>query len=109
MNIKNEWITCAALHYDDGIEHANQPDNIATGIVVCGLRHGSCYAIMAGLLGNFSGKFKVVGREAQGFLTSKNRYVTRAEAYLIAREQGQIIHNFHGAQAGNELCSEDLY
>jgi hypothetical protein len=51
-----------------------------------------------------------VGEYIQGFLTDKNRFVDRQEAYKIAFEQNQII----GPNKGYEtncvgLTSEDLY
>lgn len=43
---------------------------------------------------------------AQGFYTSKGRFVSREEAYKIASEQGQIVELTGGK---GWLFSEDLY
>lgn len=42
---------------------------------------------------------------AQGFMTSKGRFVSREEAEIIARQCGQI----QGDLIGSVLTSEDLY
>jgi hypothetical protein len=94
----NEYILCAAIHYDDGIERIHQPENIKTGIVVCGRRHHNCLIIFT----QFSydrdkTKFK------QGFLTNTDRFVTRKEAAHIAYKCGQINKQL------KTLFSEDLW
>lgn len=55
---KNEYILCAAIHYDNGIKYEHQPKNIKTGIVACGLRHCSCFIILFNLFSedNYSKK-----------------------------------------------------
>ena len=51
------------------------------------------------------------GREHQGFLTSKNRYVDRKEAWKIADENNQIKFGKECSDNGDysELVSENLY
>jgi hypothetical protein len=45
---------------------------------------------------------------AQGFVTSRNRYVTRAEGYRLQRAAG-IESVAPGGYRGSQLFSEDLY
>ena len=99
---KPEYIVCAAIYVDIEQKFVHQPSNIAHGFVVCGLRHCNCYnaPIHAGF-----GKSKLheIGSLKDGFLTSKNRFVDRKEAAVIALSAKQI-------KAPVEvLCSEDIY
>jgi len=92
-----EDIRCAAIYYNDGKEYPHQPCNINTGYVLCGLRHHNCFAMR---------KDKNDGKRnntRQGFLTSKDRFVTRKEAAQIALDAGQIPKQI------DILFSEDLY
>lgn len=107
-----ERILCAAVHFDDGKVRVHQPRNIATGIVICGRRHHNCFAT-AGEQGwcdptqywrDSGGKCP---RSVQGFLTSADRFVDRAEAAQIAREAGQVERS--RVEEDDELISEDLY
>ena len=101
-----EYIICSAIHYDDGKEYVHQP-NVITGIVVAGRRHHNCIMTIATLM---DGKHdvKLVSRDAQGFLTNTNRFVSRKEAYVIAKEAGQLLHNMHD-ETNLILCSEDIF
>ena len=103
-----EYITCSAIHFDDGKKHANQPFNIKTGIVACGLRHHNCFYILYMMHQrrflfwtwyDLSYKKKCI----QGFLTSKNRFVDRKEATSIAYNAKQV------ATHETKLYSEDLW
>lgn len=47
------------------------------------------------------------GENEQGFLTSKNRFVSREEALEIALRENQVIDL--SQVRGNRLFSEDLY
>lgn len=95
---KNEYIVCAAIHFDDGKTYLHQPKNIKTGIVVCGRRHHN-------IIYNWNqlSNGKTRREDEQGFLTSKDRFVGRAEAGRIAFEANQI------PDLTNCLFSEDLY
>jgi len=108
MDNTKERILCAAIWYNDSKVYPHQPINTPTGIVVCGLRHCNCYAILAGLLGSFKGKLEV-GRNGQGFLTSSNRFVGRAEGFKIAKANSQIYHHCFDNDEEGTLTSEDLY
>lgn len=103
--VPNEHVLCAALHYKDGKVHPHQPVNVETGIVICGRRHHNCYAVLAGLLGHDKGKL-LVGKSGQGFLTDRNRFVGRKEAYLIAKKAGQLLREDSKVHV---LTSEDIY
>ncbi|WP_307288856.1 hypothetical protein [Pedobacter agri] len=50
-------------------------------------------------------------REHQGFLTSKNRYVSRKEGWNIAKANNQIKLGLEASENGEEsqLISENLY
>ena len=98
MNNKQEYILCAAVHYNDLGMYARQPKNIETGYVICGCRHDNCILLNAILSGN-----KIKMESVQGFLTSKDRFVTRAEAAKIAFEARQVNYLSDG------LVSEELY
>jgi hypothetical protein len=101
QDIREEYILCAAIHFDDGRVYKHQPKNIHSGIVLCGWRHGSIFPQIGGLVK----ERKEIGihEKEQGFLTSKNRFVNRVEAALIAKAAGQIT------VLPTQLYSEDLY
>lgn len=98
INTKQEHILCAAIWYDDGKVYKHQPNNIFTGYVVCGRRHSNCIIIRAILSGQ-----KTTQEDEQGFLTSKNRFVNRAEAADIAYKAEQI------KDTTDCLISEDVW
>lgn len=98
-----EYILCSAIWFDDGIDtYIHQPNNINTGYVVCGHRHHNCFTITAMLQGLLR-KERNTRKEAQGFLTNRNRFVNREEAADIAYASGQI------KEKKKQLFSEDLY
>lgn len=101
----DEYILCAAIHFDDGKEYAHQPLNIKTGRVFCGHRHHNIFQLISGNAGERV-KSGIIDEE-QGFITNKNRFVKRAEARTIALEAGQLagrtVHH------RTDLFSEDLY
>jgi hypothetical protein len=95
---KPEHILCAALLYK--------------GMIIAGHRHSDCYAIIRNLYKIFTGDENgtipnLPDREGQGFLTSHNRYVTRAEAWEIAKANDQIA--FGKDSSDDFLISENLY
>ena len=95
-------IICSATFYDDGIERANMPLNIKTGIVACGLRHNNCIAILSECFPNRD----YLGKHTHGFLTNKNEFVNRKEVAEIALAAGQITALKYYP---NELDSSDLF
>lgn len=94
--LKQEYIICAAIHFESNKVQAHQPKNITHGLVVCGRRHHNCFATVA----TFDFKLKEI---EQGFLTSKDRFVNREEAGEIAFKCGQTT------ELKTCLFSEDLY
>jgi hypothetical protein len=92
-----EYILCAALLYK--------------GIIVAGHRHSDCYAVIENLYKIFTTDGMPItdlpDRKGQGFLTSYNRYVSRKEAWNIAKTNNQIVY---GRESSDEyLISENLY
>lgn len=79
-----------------------------------GHRHGQCIYTKCALTGLSDAKS---GENEQGFLTSKNRFVSREEALEIALRENQVIDLSQGENQvidlsqvrGNRLFSEDLY
>ncbi len=107
-----QTILCAANYYNDGKTHTHRPKNIGTGFVVCGRRHHNCintFAMIVGFPYTEEGQ-RIHNTEIQGFLTSDNLFVTRREAFIIARDANQIVGPNKG-QLENSigLTSEDLY
>lgn len=104
-----EQIVCSAIHYPDFILKRDDipllhylPINIKSGLVFCGFRHPHCMYTMMNATG-LSSRRDSVGREIQGFITNKNRFVDRKEGAIIHKENGGILHY------GSILYSEDLY
>lgn len=104
-----EYIVCAAIWFDDVQIHAHQPINIDYGIVMMGLRHCNCFASIGGLV-----KERLdagIHEKEQGFLTSKNRFVSRMEAAEIALCINQFIGDEERQEVSKSkfLYSEDIY
>lgn len=100
-NGKTEWVMCAANWYNDGKDYLYQPYNIDKGFVICGWRHPCCgYSYMAA-----NPNTKRWDRCEQGFLTTKNRFLTREEALKLVIQTGQHSGNI----IGGILTSEDLW
>ena len=109
-----ERILCAAIWYkefslikDDFSIGFMRPVNVDRGIVFSGWRHYNCLYQMVAITGKYEYQ---IGESVQGFLTNRNRFVDRTEAFKIAKEANQIledsgVYNFSSAK----LFSEDLY
>jgi hypothetical protein len=98
----DEWILCAAIWYKTPITPMHTVINCPIGVVMCGHRHPH----IIGQLKSVAGKRSVtseVGEYEQGFLTNKNRFVSREEAATIAFAAHQI------EQEKKQLYSEDIY
>lgn len=98
IDVLEEYILCAAIHYDDGVARIHQPFNIKTGLVFCGRRHHNIINTNAMAFGK-----QILGTETQGFVTSKDRFLNRKEAGELAFKNGQI------QKKTKTLYSEDLY
>jgi len=87
-NIKNEWVICSAIKLGEK--------------VFPGRRHADCAELIkdAGL--DFE-------RNDTGFITSTGRFVNRAEAFLIAKANNQIVHTMFDEDKEGVLTSEDLF
>jgi len=111
---EGEYILCAAIWYKDIpvkrlIDCNTLPDNCDKGLVFCGARHCHCMHTMTSITG-LNSTVPEVGKYVQGFLTNKNRFVNRREAYDIAFKANQIIGPNKGHATNSiGLTSEDLY
>jgi len=100
-NGETEYVMCAANYIDDGIDYSFKPYNINTGRVFSGHRHPQIFELTRELY-----PYDIFGRlTTQGFLTTKNRFLTRKEALILVKENGQLKNNI----IGGELTSEDLW
>jgi hypothetical protein len=95
-NGKTEYVMCAANWINDGITYDYQPYNIEIGVVYCGWRHPCIFAQYFHYPDNMT---------TQGFLTTKNRFLTREEALVLVTENGQLKQ----PKIGSVLTSEDLW
>lgn len=106
-----EKIICSAVWYPEilikqpGIPNQN-PINIDKGAVFCGFRHCHCMYTMVAITG-FKSCESEVGKIVEGFLTNKNRFVTREEAWLIAEKENQLI--LERTFKTGKLYSENIY
>jgi hypothetical protein len=95
-NGKPEYVMCSACYVNDDIDHLYKPYNIDKGLVYSGWRHPSIFETMP----------KGTPHTCiQGFLTTKNRFLTRNEALTLVKSNGQLTANI----IGGELTSEDLW
>ena len=106
-----EYILCSAVWYKEFPHIKNTevpinsflPKNLIEGVVFCGFRHGQCIYSKCAVTGLIDAES---GEHIQGFLTSKNRFVGRQEAWNIAKQADQIIKVSGGE---GTLYSEDLW
>ncbi len=114
MSNDKEKILCAAVWYKDlplikTFDSNVLPVNCDRGLVFCGHRHAQCIYSMCSITGKRSVEPEV-GEYVQGFLTSKNRFVDRTEARIIAVREHQLkLPEELGTYSTKELYSEDLY
>lgn len=94
--MENEIIICAAVRYNDKVWR--------------GHRHGNAIEAQRDEMSYSNSRKQLIKLQInkdQGFITSKNRYVGREEAWELAKAAGQIIERKH--QTEGYLYSEDLY
>ena len=101
---KPEYVLCAAIWYMDFNKAVYGPVNVDRGVVLCGRRHVEIVHQHVAMMGKRSSQ---MGKYEQGFLTNKNRFVSREEALLIAISQNQIPKEEYKTKT--RLFSEDLY
>jgi len=91
MKHTDEYILCAAIKYD--------------GNIISGFRHKDCSKILKLINPNHNDLY------INGFLTSKNRFVGRKEAWKIALANDQIKFGLEASDNGEDsiLISENLY
>lgn len=111
-----EFILCAAIWINDGLKHEQQPENIEIGFVICGRRHNNCYQTITDLKCHYKTYLKSLNlteddyKKQHGFITSLDRYVTRREAWKIAKDNNQFQYGPIGEEGeGSILISENLY
>lgn len=76
---------------------------ITKNVIIRGHRHGDCYRIIRDL-----GFIPPTHPNSQGFITSKNRFVTRTQGRKLQDKAGIKSVDPEGYR-GNTLFSEDLY
>lgn len=96
-----EFIACSAVWYQDGKERIHNPRNVESGLVVYGIGHHHCFA----LLGEMFPKREYLAKYADGFMTSHCRFVDRKEGMEIARLQNQLNDEYQSA----DLYSENIF
>lgn len=92
-----ERILCAAIWYQDGQVHEQQP--VETGYVACGHRHCNIHT---------QPRADRLMPSVQGFLTSNGEFASRRVALRIARAAGQLEGRTKHPPM-DQLLSEDLY
>ena len=94
-----EYIICSVVKFD--------------GHDVCGRRHSDCYDTIKKLTGKTLAELKHLLSDSNlgnGFMTSEGRFVTRAEAWIIAEENKQIVFGYEACTGEDAiLISENLY
>lgn len=92
--MKHRRIVCAAIRADDGD-------------ILLGIRHYSRDMIVQIDQRSDGEKFKNRSGDDQGFVDHKGEYLTRKQAFIVAKQAGQII--YPDACRGETLYSEGLY
>lgn len=112
MDNTKEYIVCAAIIYESSIERYRANKIINLFDFEIGHRHLDI------ILRNNGCKDRPVidterrinkSPDAQGFMTSTSRFVSREEAYEIALECGQITEETKCIKGSKQLFSEDIY
>jgi hypothetical protein len=96
MDFKWEYIVCSAVWFKNLPSMVHLPKNISEWRVYTWLRHCNCFEQANTILDN-------VWEVIQWFLTSKNKFVDREEACVIAWSSWQTEN------VQTQLFSEDLY
>lgn len=103
MNTNIEYILCAAVRRKEKRKSIGNPYKEGTNDILdieLGYRHHDIFQ-------RFPDELDITPK-AQGFYTSKGRFVDREEGYKIALEAGQLSGD-RASDSIKWLCSEDLY
>lgn len=98
---KPEFIVCSAVWYQDGEKRVHSPRNVESGLVVYGVGHHHCFA----LLGEMFPDRRYLAHTEDGFMTSHLRFVDRIEGKEIAKREGQMNCELERT----ELFSENIF
>jgi len=107
--MKEEFILCSAIHFTNNFK-CSTVKNIESGVIICGRRHSDCFNILEGIVGNLN-TIKSSNLKVHGFLTSKNRFVLRDEAFIIAQQSKQFLNSEYNTidPFGMQLISEHIF
>lgn len=95
-------IVCAANKYVFELHYGEVEE-----LIICGARHYD--KVMNSVIKKIDHQYwKNKVEEVQGFIDRYGKFLTREEAYIIAKENGQIIREC-GNPNSVELFSEHLY
>lgn len=101
--MNKEYILCAAVRRKEKRKSIGNPYKEGTNDILdieLGYRHHDIFQ-------RFPNELDITPK-AQGFYTSKGRFVDREEGYKIALEAGQLSDD-RASDSIKWLCSEDLY
>lgn len=111
LKYMEERIVSAAIWYNDGKRHLGMPNNIKRGFVLYGKSHYSCNVAFLAITSNNRSYWEdTYNEQVRGFITDKNRFICRKEAYEIAIKASQIVicfDKYHLNEIG--FVIEDLY
>ena len=82
-------IICPAIHLQNDVVYVNQPKNVDKGLVISGDSHRDIFKIIKSCE-EYTPRYH---RMVQGFLTSENNFVNRAQATDIAYKEGIITNH----------------
>ena len=100
-----ERILCAAIWYKNEEKPVHSVTNLDKGVVIGGFGHAN----IIGTYKSLTGERTPEQEYEQGFLTSKNRFVSRNEAAKIAFESKQVDWDETMIEWDKiELYSEDI-
>lgn len=105
-----EKVFCSAIRYKNFTTQVHLPNNIDKWLVIRWTRHFDIAAVMLATTGLRSVESwpNSVWEYVQWFMTSKNRFLDRKEALILALEAKQVS-DISELLWGWELSSEDLW
>jgi hypothetical protein len=109
-----ETILCAACFFPNFPQdrysktlYISLPKNISSGLVIQGRRHSDCLAMYINFCSAHADPIDAMNN-VDGFITSSNKFLTREQAWVVAKEAGQLFDWALGLDEGS-LISEHLY